>query len=106
KAVRRKLENTHTEELSELRDYFEQQLLNSIPQVEIVGKTELRLPNTCNVLIPGIVGSNLVKHLGEKGICISAGSACKASSFSPSPVVSAMGYPATSSVSAIRVSFG
>jgi cysteine desulfurase len=103
---RENLNNGYSESIKELRDTFESKLKNKLLEIEIVGGNSLRLPNTSNVLIPGVVGSDLVKFLGEKDICISAGSACKASTFTPSPVLSAMGYSSMSAVSGIRVSFG
>ena len=106
KVVKEKLKLNYSERIAKLRDYFEERLRREIPESEIIGSNSKRLPNTSNVIIPGIVSANLVKKLGEKGICISTGSACKASSFSPSPVLSAMGFSAMSSASAIRVSFG
>ena len=106
KSAKERLKSNYSTEIRELRDYFEAKLVEATQHVEIIGKKSLRLPNTSNVIIPGIVAANFVKHLGERGICISTGSACKASSFSPSPVLSAMGVSSMSATSAIRVSFG
>lgn len=103
---KKNLESGYSESIRNLRDSFESKLKKELSEVEIVGVNLNRLPNTSNVLIPGVVGSDLVRFLGERDICISAGSACKANTFSPSPVLSAMGYSSLSAVSGIRVSFG
>ncbi len=106
KAMRAKLKTSYFAELESLRNYFEYELRKYCPFIEVVGGESLRLPNTSNIIVPSVVGNNLVSYLGDKGICISTGSACKTNSFSPSVVLTAMGYSSMSAVSAIRVSFG
>ncbi|MFP3982403.1 MAG: aminotransferase class V-fold PLP-dependent enzyme [Desulfurivibrionaceae bacterium] len=77
-----------------LRDKLEQGLLEAIPGAAVNGGGSRRLPNTSNIRIPGIRGDELVRRLDEKGICASAGAACKAGICKPSHVLEAMGVPA------------
>ncbi len=89
-----------------MRDQFEDLILNEFPESKIIGKTLNRLPNTSAILIPGIVGYQIVEKLADKGVCISAGSACKSGTAEPSKTLSAMGYSITDALSFLRISFG
>jgi cysteine desulfurase len=53
-----------------------------------------------------ITGKTLVRQLNLAGIGISAGSACHSGKLSPSPILTAMGYPEASALAGIRLSLG
>lgn len=64
-----------------------------------------RVPQTVCFSVPGLPSSMLVEALSSRGYCISAGSACHASSPKPNETLSKMGVPRDVALSAIRVSF-
>ncbi|MDY7014458.1 MAG: cysteine desulfurase family protein [Cyanobacteriota bacterium] len=53
-----------------------------------------------------ITGKTLVRQLNLAGIGISAGSACHSGKLSPSPILTAMGYPEASALAGIRLTLG
>lgn len=58
-----------------------------------------------NLRFPGIDGQTLVLMCSAKGMCISAGSACKSNSSKPSHVLRAIGLSEDEALSSVRVSF-
>ncbi len=92
--------------LSALRDFFEAELLLSDADIEVNGASDLRLPNTSNMLFRGISGEALVIALDMKGIAVSTGSACSSGSVEPSHVLLAMGRSTEEARSSVRFSFG
>ena len=89
-----------------LRDFFEATLTERIPEVFINGGKTPRLPNTASVRFHGIVAQDLVPALAQRGVIVSAGSACHTTSVQPSHVLKAMGIPTTDCISTLRFSFG
>ncbi len=83
-----------------LRDRTVQQL-KEIPQVRI-NSPEDALPNIINLSVTGIPSQVLINYLSERGIYISAGSACKKGH--RSEVLTAMGFAPAVTDSAVRVS--
>ena len=74
-----------------LRDRFESEILERVPDSFVNGIASERLPNTSSLGFHGIDGHALLVLLDEIGICVSAGSACKSGSNLPSHVLAAMG---------------
>ncbi len=68
-----------------MRDYALERLL-SIPTVQVLGTPDA--PHILCLTLPGYPSQNLVSELGDKGICISAGSACHKGK--PSHVIAAL----------------
>lgn len=91
---------THT-----LRDYFESELRRRIPDITVNGLSATRTPNTSNVRIPGTQAEGLMILLEQKGIHVSAGSACHTGALHPSPVLAAMGLSSEQARECLRVSF-
>jgi cysteine desulfurase len=89
----------------ELRDRFEQGLLESVPSIQVNGHRARRLPNTSNLAIEGIDSEGMLLLLDQRGICCSAGSACTAGSLEPSHVLKAMGYSTDRARGSLRFSF-
>lgn len=58
-----------------------------------------------NLRFPGVDGQTLVLMCSAKGMCISAGSACKSNSSKPSHVLRAIGLSEDEALSSVRVSF-
>ena len=92
--------------VASLRDFFEAEMLAAAPDIEINGTTETRLPNTSNLLFPGLPAEALVIALDMKGVAVSTGSACSSGSIDASHVLLAMGRSPQDARSSVRFSFG
>ena len=119
-------------DVKKLRDYFENHLLSPSSYEEInceldtlrtikIEKKILtpfkvncreanRLPNTSNIYCGAVSNQAVLLNLSQKGICISAGSACNSGSPEPSHVINALGIceddisPKAYAQSCIRIS--
>ncbi|MBV9039198.1 MAG: cysteine desulfurase [Acidobacteriaceae bacterium] len=89
-----------------LRDAFESRLRARGVDFDINGARDCRLPNTSNLLFPGISAEALVIALDMGGIAVSTGSACSSGSVEPSHVLLAMGRTGNEARSSVRFSFG
>ncbi len=123
-----KLREKESKRISELRNYFWEELKKIFPKAEINGaevlnvqnvvakngnersdrttRTVQRLPNNLNVYLPGIESQFFLTKLDLAGIAASSGSACRARSLAPSYVVEAMGYSRERAKQSIRFSLG
>lgn len=102
------LELLHLEEATKrerkLRDRLEKSLLAKIPDCQVNGDVNNRLPNTSNIGFKYIEGEAILLLLNKHGICASSGSACTSGSLEPSHVLRAMGLPYTTLHGSIRFS--
>lgn len=102
------LSTAHIEEensrVRTLRDRLEQGLLATIPNSQVNGDTEHRLPNTSSIAFKFVEGEAILLMLDQYGICASSGSACTSGSLEPSHVLRAMGVPFTFAHGSIRFS--
>ncbi len=96
----------HINKLKTLRDYYLQKIEDNISDVKINGSIEHRLPGNANTSFKGINGGELLMKLDEKGICVSAGSACSSGSSMPSHVLTAIGLANEYLEGTLRVTFG
>ena len=92
--------------LAALRDFFEAEMLAAVPDIEVNGTTASRLPNTSNLLFPGILRRSTSHRTRYKGMAVSTGSACSSGSTEPSHVLLAMGRSREEARSSVRFSFG
>ncbi|MEJ2723557.1 MAG: IscS subfamily cysteine desulfurase [Deltaproteobacteria bacterium] len=90
----------------ELRDRLQSSLGDLIPGARINGGMQNRLPNTLNMLLPGIRGESLVLALNHRGIAVSSGSACQSGHPDPSSALMAMGLSADEAHCSVRISLG
>ncbi|WP_344474084.1 cysteine desulfurase family protein [Nonomuraea monospora] len=91
--------------LRELRDDLHRRLSTALPgRVRLNGAAGRRLPNTLNVSIDGVLGSDLLA--AAPSVAASTGSACHSGARTPSPVLSAMGLDAGRALGAVRLSLG
>ncbi len=83
--------NLHFEhtEVKRLRDKLEDAIA-AIPGTNIIGKRELRTPNTILVSVKGVEGEALIWDLNKGGVAASTGSACASESLEPNPTFIAM----------------
>ncbi len=93
-------------EVARLRDFFEREILSRVPDVEVNGARERRLPNTSNLLFHGVSGEGLLIALDMRGMAVSTGAACSSGAAEPSHVLLAMGRSVEEARSSIRFSFG
>ena len=89
-----------------LRDYFEEEVLRTIPEVEVNGNRTNRLPNTSNLAFEGADSEALLILLDQEGVYASSGSACLSGSPEPSHVFRAMAFSEKRAKSSVRFSFG
>lgn len=82
------------------------ELQSLIPQLEVNGPApDGSAPHIVNLSFPGCRSEVLLHYLEEKGVYVSAGSACDSRSSKGSPVLAAMGLSADRVDSALRFSF-
>ncbi len=102
------LASSHLEDMNtrvkRMRDRLETELLKAIPNCDINGDRENRVPNTTNISFSSIEGEGILLMLNELGICASSGSACTSGSLEPSHVLRAMQVPFTSAHGSTRFS--
>jgi cysteine desulfurase len=75
-----------------------------VPNFVLVGDEHQRLPNTLNILFPGVSGRQLLDSC--PGVMASNGSACHAGSEEPSAILLALGIPRAAALGAVRLSVG
>jgi cysteine desulfurase len=75
-----------------------------IPGIVRTGHPVHRLPNTLNVLFPGVSGRKLLESCPQ--VLASNGSACHADSEEPSAILAALGIPRDQALGAVRLSLG
>lgn len=98
--------NEHIYKVKELRDYFTNEILKRIPDVDINGDMEHRHPGNINLVFNYAEGEAILLYMDVKGIFASTGSACSSASFTPSHVLRALGLPTDKTYSSIRFTFG
>jgi cysteine desulfurase len=88
------------------RNEFELALEAIFPEVNCIGNSAARVPNTSFVVIPKYENLRYVRKLDLKGFQVSTGSACSTGETSTSPVLTALGYPSDDGRRSIRISSG
>lgn len=104
-AIRLAHEGLHYEmtEVKRLRDRLEDAILQA-KDVIVVGKKELKVPNTILTSIRGIEGEAMLWDLNKAGIAASTGSACASEDLEANPVMEAIGADKELAHTAIRFS--
>jgi cysteine desulfurase len=92
-------------DLSQLRDSFEQSVLQQIPDVFVNGDRSNRVCNTTNLRFEGVDGEALIARLDQRGIRCSQSSACMNQRPEPSYVLRAMGLSESDAYASVRFSF-
>lgn len=87
-----------------LRDKLETEIKKLVPNAQLNGHPDNRLPNTLNLTLPDLRGESLVVALDQHGISLSSGSACKSGSPKPTHVLMAMGKTEEEAHCAVRLS--
>jgi len=95
-----------TERLKKISEKFYESIKARIPDIQLNGHYEKRVPNTVNISFKAIEGEAIVLSLDMKGIMVSTGSACTSGATDPSHVLRAMGVSREMAQGSIRFSFG
>ena len=90
----------------ELRDYFETQILDRLPEIVINARGVKRLPGTSSVTFKYLEGESILLSLSYKGIAVSSGSACSSDDLQASHVLLAMGIAPEFAHGTIRFGIG
>ena len=94
----------YIKKMTELRDYFIQKIQSGIEKADLNGPRVKRLCNNISLRFRSVNGQSLTRELSEKGIYVSAGSACLSTKVTPSHVLLAMGLEPERAQEAIRIS--
>jgi len=92
--------------LSALRNRLEDGILSSVPNTEVNGVREPRVPNTSNISFDRIEAESLLIALDLEGVAVSTGSACSSGTLEPSHVLKAMNLSSHRAQNSIRFSLG
>lgn len=98
--------NKYASIMGGLRSKIEQDLLQTFPNIEIVGVKANRLPNTSLLINASKAAHIQLIAFDIRGVAVSSGSACSSGKVNKSHVLSAMGYCDEQAKSAIRISLG
>jgi cysteine desulfurase len=94
----------HSLTMRTLRDQLQSLLFDGLDKPVLNGHPDERLPNTLNISVPGIAGSQILE--GLPNLCASTGAACHDRSVKLSPVLSAMGVSKEVGMGALRLTVG
>ncbi|MBD5084084.1 MAG: cysteine desulfurase [Clostridiales bacterium] len=89
------------EQAAAIKEYTLAKLKEALPKLEVISAGDA--PHICAVTLPGYKSEVVVRVLGDKGVCISSGSACHKGK--PSHVFAAMNLPKPWLDGALRLSF-
>ncbi|NJD59662.1 MAG: cysteine desulfurase NifS [Anaerolineales bacterium] len=92
--------------LKPLRDHLIGTVLEEIPDVQLTGHPDQRLPNHASFIFKGVDGNALLMMLDLEGFACSSGSACKTGSPEPSEVLTSLGFTQDWSLGSLRVTLG
>jgi len=108
RAAKLAIESPVHDHVRRLRDRLEDSILKQFTNARLNGTADRdkRLPNTANISFEGYDGSDILRQLDSKGICVSTGSACNADSAEVSAVLRAMKIPYEIARGSIRFSVG
>src|SRR5271168_3504046 len=91
-------------DLTALRDRFEQGILSQIDETGVNGGDAPRVSNTSNLYFDHLEAEALVIALDLKGLSVSGGSACQSGAAEPSHVLTAMGLSPARARASVRFS--
>jgi cysteine desulfurase len=89
-----------------LRDHLIGTILEEIPEVQLTGHPQERLPNHASFILQGVDGNALLMMLDMQGFACSSGSACKTGSPEPSDVLTRLGFSRDWALGSLRVTLG
>jgi len=93
-------------QIRKLRDKLLEGLKNKIPDIQINGDMENRMPSNANISFLNAEGESMLLMLDLEGIAVSTGSACASGSLEPSHVLRAMGISPEICHASLRFTLG
>lgn len=99
-----RLRDGGTERMAALTRALFARLQSAIPDIVLTGHPTARLPNTLNVLFPGVSGRAVLEACPQ--VMASTGSACHADREEASAILRAMSIPEHKALGAVRLSLG
>ena len=88
------------------RDKLESQILDAIPGAIVTAAGTTRAEHNAHIIFPGAGSDSMLFLLDQRGISVSAGSACQAGVLGPSHVLLAMGHSPEDASSCLRITLG
>jgi len=95
-----------TAQVQPLRDRVIGRVLEEIPDAQLTGHPDLRLPNHASFVFNAVDGNALLMALDVSGFACSSGSACKTGDPEPSDVLTALGFTRQWALGSLRVTLG
>jgi len=92
--------------IAALRDRFINGVLQAIPQSQLTGHPQQRLPNNASFVFQGVEAESILLRLDMLGVAGSSGSACSTGEPEPSHVLTAMGLALELCHSSLRLTLG
>ena len=89
-----------------LRTRIIDQVITTIPEAELTGHPDQRMPNHTSFVFKGVDGNALIAALDIDGYACSSGSACKTGDPEPSAVLTVLGYDREMALGSLRVTLG
>jgi cysteine desulfurase len=93
-----------TSNVLQQRNMLQERILAEIDGAIVNGAAQPRLPNTLNISFENCASGAMVQELDERGIAVSAHSACHSGDLDPSHVLRAMAVPETHIHGTLRIS--
>lgn len=88
-----------------LRDLWEINLKEAIPDIHIVSEQAKRVPHISCIIFPQVDAQSMILGLSSRDMAVSSGSACSSGTPTPSHVLTAYGYSDKEALSTLRFSF-
>jgi cysteine desulfurase len=95
-----------TAHVKPLRDKIIGTVLESIPDSQLTGHFQSRLPNHASFVFKNVDGNLLLQLLDSAGFACSSGSACKTGNPEPSEVITSLGLERDWALGSLRVTLG
>jgi len=89
-----------------LRDHLIGRVLEEIPNSQLTGHPQQRLPNHASFVFKDVDGNLLLQMLDAEGFACSSGSACKTGNPEPSEVITALGFERNWALGSLRITLG
>jgi len=99
-------ESNNNGRIKKLRDQLISGILKNIPDTQINGDLEKRVPNNAHFSFKGVEGESMLLLLDQEGIAVSTGSACSSGSLEPSHVLMSLGMDPLLAHGSLRITLG
>lgn len=101
-----RLVNGEIEHVMHLRDKLISGLIERIPEIQLTGHREQRLPFHVSICVKYVEGEGMLLLLDAEGIAVSSGSACSSGDLEPSHVLLACGLDHATAHGSVRLTLG